>query len=174
MARYNPYNRGMMYPDLQDTPQVPYISYYDPQQVERLGTVTQQRGQRYDAAQAAIAKYLEEAGATEMRQPDRDAVIAKITSDLEGVKSKVKERYNGDYGLAVNDVIQGLSKSSGIYKQAAQKYKEEQKYLPLYMKLKSEGKLVTPKGYNPFEQSAFDAETGKFKDIDYSQMYEIS
>jgi len=173
MARYNPYNRGMQYPDMQENTQVPYLSYYDPQQVERLGTVIQQRGQRYDAAQAAIAKYLEDAGATEMRGPDRDAVISKISSELENVKGKVKERYNGDYGLAVNDVIQGLSKSSGIYKQAGQKYKEEQKYLPLYQKLKSEGKLVTPKGaLNPFEQSSFDESTGRFKDIDYSQMYE--
>lgn len=173
MARYNPYNRGMMYPDVQDTSSAPYISYYDPQQVERIGSIIQQRGQRYDAAQSAIAKYLEEAGATEMRDPDKAGVMSWIANDLEKVKSNVKDRYNGDYGLAANEIIRSLAKSSNIYRTAGQKYKEEQKYLPLYQKLKSEGKLVTPKeSVNPFEEQAFDESTGSFKPLDYSQMYE--
>ena len=179
MARYNPYNRGMQYPDLQDTPQVPYISYYDPQQVERLGTVIQQRGQRYDAAQAAIAKQLEEAAATEMRNPDKNYVIEQVAQNVEKLKKSIKEKYNGDYGLAVNDVIQNLSKSSSIYKQAEQDYKEAQKYEPILMNLEAQKKLLwdidptTGKIKNdPRTQSAW--VNGKHVGIDYSGFREKS
>lgn len=172
MPRYNPYGNRLQQPEQYDTGEVPYISYQSENTNPMLMQGMQQMQQRYDLAQTAIGKYLEENAAGKFRDADYENVVNSLNKKLEDIKTNVKDKYQGDYGAAANDVIQQLGKARSTFHQAEQAYAEEQKYLPIYQKLKSEGKLVTPKGYDPFQQSSFDEETGKFKDIDYSQMYE--
>lgn len=179
MARYSPYNRGIAMPQDFNPGEVPYISYYNPQRDEMLMQGMETMQNRWDVAQSAIAKYLEEAGATEMRNIDKNYVIDQVTQNIEKLKKNIKEKYNGDYGLAVNDVIQNLSKSSSIYKQAGQDYKEAQKYEPILMNLEAQKKLLwdvdptTGKIKNdPRTQSAW--VDGKHIGIDYSGFREKS
>lgn len=172
MARYSPYNRGIAMPQDFNPGEVPYISYYNPQRDEMLMQGMETMQNRWDVAQSAIAKYLEEAGATEMRGPDREAVINRINTNLEDLKGKVKEKYQGDYGAAVNDIIQNLSKSKGVLSQAKQEYERAKPYEALAAKLGAEGKLLFT-GEDFRSKSAFD-ESGNYKGLDYNVIREKS
>jgi len=169
MARY-PYRQQ---PQMVDTGDVPYVSYISEQAEPLMMQAAANAQQRYDLAQTLIAKYLEENAAAKFRDADYNIAMAKLNQDLENIKTIVKDRYDNQYGQAYPEISKGLSKARQTYHLAQKAYEEEQKYLPMYQKLKSEGKLVIPKGVpNPFEQSAFD-ESGNFKGLpDYSQMYE--
>jgi len=70
MARYNPYGSRIAQPEMIDTGDVPYISY---QSENFLPMVLQGMGEmqkRYDIAQSAMAKYLEENAALKARGAD--------------------------------------------------------------------------------------------------------
>ena len=70
MTRYNPYGSRIAQPEMIDTGDVPYISY---QSENFLPVVLQGMGEmqkRYDIAQSAMAKYIEENAALKARGAD--------------------------------------------------------------------------------------------------------
>ena len=173
MPRYNPYGNRNQQSEMSDVGDVPYISYQSENTLPMMAEALKGGQQRYDLAQTAIAKYLEENAAGKFRDPDYANVVGALNKSLEDIQRNVKDKYQGQYGDALGDITQKLGKARGIFHQAQKAYEEEEKYKPLYQKLKTEGKLVTPKGMeDPFTKQSYNPETGQFNDIDYSQMYE--
>ena len=178
MARYNPYGSRIAQPEMIDTGDVPYISY---QSENFLPMVLQGMGEmqkRYDIAQSAMAKYLEENAALKARGADYQNVMNRLDEELANIKSTVKDTYGGDYGAAVNEVVKRLGKARGIYHQAQQEYERALPYEQVMAKLQREGKLLfTPDAQgnivDPRTQVAFD-ERGNYTPVDYNRFREQS
>jgi hypothetical protein len=175
MARY-PYRQQ---PQMVDTGDVPYISYTSEQTEPLMMQAAANAQQRYDLAQTAIAKYLEENAAAKFRDADYNTAMAKLNQDLENIKTTVKDRYDNQYGQAYPEILKGLSKARQTYHLAQKAYEEEQKYAPLITKLAAEKKLIfAPNAkeevVDPRTQSVFD-ETGQYRGgLDYSNIRERS
>ena len=175
MQRY-PYRQQ---PQMVDTGDVPYVSYISEQAEPLMMQAAANAQQRYDLAQTAIAKYLEENAAAKFRDADYNTAMTKLNQDLEDIKTKVKERYDGQYWQAYPEIVKGLSKARQTYHLAQKAYEEEQKYAPLITKLAAEKKLIfapNAKGevVDPRTQSVFD-ETGQYRGgLDYSNIRERS
>ncbi len=175
MQRY-PYRQQ---PQMVDTGDVPYISYTSEQAEPLMMQAAANAQQRYDLAQTAIAKYLEENAAAKFRDADYNTAMAKLNQDLENIKTTVKDRYDGQYWQAYPEILKGLSKARQTYHLAQKAYEEEQKYAPLITKLAAEKKLIfapNAKGevIDPRTQSVFD-ETGQYRGgLDYSNIRERS
>ena len=175
MARY-PYRQQ---PQMVDTGDVPYVSYISEQAEPLMMQAAANAQQRYDLAQTLIAKYLEENAAAKFRDVDYNTAMAKLNQDLEDIKTKVKDRYDGQYWQAYPEIVKRLSKARQTYHLAQKAYEEEQKYAPLITKLAAEKKLIfapNAKGevIDPRTQSVFD-ETGQYRGgLDYSNIRERS
>ena len=158
---------------------VPYISLYDPNEVERYAPILAQAQQRYDVGKSAIAKYIEENAAAKFRDVDYNPATTKLNQDLEKIENTVKNKYYGDYGQASTEIVKELSKARQTYHLAQKAYEEEQKYAPLITKLAAEKKLIfapNAKGevVDPRTRSVFD-ETGQYRGgLDYSNIRERS
>ena len=178
MARYNPYGSRIAQPEMIDTGDVPYISY---QSEYFLPMVSQGMGEmqkRYDIAQSAMAKYIEENAALKTRGADYQNVMNRLDEELANIKATVKDTYGGDYGAAVNEVVKRLGKARGIYHQAQQEYERALPYEQEMAKLQSQGKLLfTPDAQgnivDPRTQVAFD-ERGNYTPVDYNRFREQS
>lgn len=169
MARY-PYRQQ---PQMVDTGNVPYISYTSEQAEPLMMQAAANAQQRYDLAQTAIAKYLEENAAAKFRDADYNTAMAKLNQDLENIKTIVKDRYDNQYGQAYPEILKGLSKARQTYHLAQKAYEEEQKYAPMYAKLQSEGKLIFPEG-DPRTKSVFNQEGQYVGGVDFSKFRERS
>ena len=175
MQRY-PYRQQ---PQMVDTGDVPYISYMSEQAEPLMMQAAANAQQRYDLVQTAIAKYIEENAAAKFRDVDYNTAMAKLNQDLEDIKTKVKDRYDGQYWQAYPEIVKRLSKARQTYHLAQKAYEEEQKYAPLITKLAAEKKLIfapNAKGevIDPRTQSVFD-ETGQYRGgLDYSNIRERS
>ena len=158
---------------------VPYISLYDPNEVERYAPILAQAQQRYDVGKSAVAKYIEENAAAKFRDVDYNPATTKLNQDLEKIENTVKNKYYGDYGQASTEIVKELSKARQTYHLAQKAYEEEQKSAPLITKLAAEKKLIfapNAKGevVDPRTQSVFD-ETGQYRGgLDYSNIRERS
>lgn len=169
MARY-PYRQQ---PQMVDTGDVPYVSYISEQAEPLMMQAAANAQQRYDLAQTAIAKYLEENTAAKFRDADYNTAMAKLNQDLENIKATVKDRYDNQYGQAYPEILKGLSKARQTYHLAQKAYEEEQKYAPMYAKLQAEGKLLFPEG-DPRTRSVFNQEGQYVGGVDFSKFRERS
>lgn len=169
MQRY-PYRQQ---PQMVDTGDVPYVSYISEQAEPLMMQAAANAQQRYDLAQTAIAKYLEENAAAKFRDADYNTAMAKLNQDLENIKTTVKDRYDGQYWQAYPEIVKGLSKARQTYHLAQKAYEEEQKYAPMYAKLQAEGKLLFPEG-DPRTRSVFNQEGQYVGGVDFSKFRERS
>ena len=174
MPRYNPYGNRQMQPEQYDTGSVPYISYDSPDK-EKLMTEILDRGQqRYDLTQSVIGKYLEENAKGDFSDKDYAPVTTALNNRLEKIKQTVKDKYQGEYSSAANEILQELGKARNIFFQAEAEKKKEDKYGPLLDKMKSEKKLLWEPGKgDPRERAAFD-QNGNYVPRDYSGFVEKS
>lgn len=175
MARY-PYRQQ---PQMVDTGDVPYISYTSEQAEPLMMQAAANAQQRYDLAQTAIAKYLEENAAAKFRDADYNTAMAKLNQELENIKATVKDTYDNQYGQAYPEILKGLSKARQTYHLAQKAYEEEQKYAPLITKLATEKKLLfapNAKGevVDPRTQSVFNEKGEYVGGLDYSNIREKS
>lgn len=174
MPRYNPYGSRQMQPEQYDTGDVPYISYQDPDADKIIAQGMQNMQQRYDLTQSAMGKYMEENAKGDFSDKDYVPVMSNLNSRLEKIRQNVKDKYQGDYGAAANEVIQELGKARNIFFQAEAEKKKEDKYGPLLDKMKAEKKLLWEPGKgDPRERAAFD-ENGNYAPRDYSGFVEKS
>ena len=118
MARY-PYRQQ---PQMVDTGDVPYVSYISEQAEPLMMQAAANAQQRYDLAQTAIAKYLEENAAAKFRDADYNTAMAKLNQDLENIKTTVKDKYDNQYGNAIGEITKGLSKARQTYHLAQKAY----------------------------------------------------
>jgi len=169
MQRY-PYRQQ---PQMVDTGDVPYVSYISEQAEPLMMQAAANAQQRYDLAQTVIAKYLEENAAAKFRDADYNIAMAKLNQDLEDIKTKVKDRYDGQYWQAYPEIVKRLSKARQTYHLAQKAYEEEQKYAPMYAKLQAEGKLLFPEG-DPRTRSVFNQEGQYVGGVDFSKFRERS
>ena len=174
MPRYNPYGNRFQQPEQYDTGEVPYISYQDPDAEKIIAQGMQNMQQRYDLTQSAMGKYMEENAKGNFSDRDYVPVMSNLNSRLEKIRQNVKDKYQGDYGAASNEVIQELGKARNIFFQAEAEKKKEDKYGPLLDKMKAEKKLLWEPGKgDPRERAAFD-ENGNYVPRDYSGFVEKS
>ena len=83
-----------------------------------------QSQQRYDNSQTAIAKYIEDIGATPMREVDRENIYNKLQGDLDNIHKQVGKG-GGDYGDYLPEIVKSLSKARGTLHLASQDYEKE-------------------------------------------------
>ena len=175
MQRY-PYRQQ---PQMVDTGDVPYVSYISEQAEPLMMQAAANAQQRYDLTQTAIAKYIEENAAAKFRDVDYNTAMAKLNQDLEDIKTKVKDRYDGQYWQAYPEIVKRLSKARQTYHLAQKAYEEEQKYAPLITKLAAEKKLLfapNAKGevVDPRTKSIFNEKGEYVGGVDYSNIRERS
>lgn len=175
MVRY-PYRQQ---PQTVDTGDVPYVSYISEQAEPLMMQAAANAQQRYDLAQTAIAKYLEENAAAKFRDVDYNTAMAKLNQELENIKTTVKDKYDNQYGRAYPEILKGLSKARQTYHLAQKAYEEEQKYAPLITKLAAEKKLIfAPNAkeevVDPRTQSVFNEKGEYVGGLDYSNIRERS
>lgn len=151
-----PYGHGRDYSNEQQQQQtvqgIPYVSLYDPNEVEAYAKVTGNMQQRYDVSQGALSKYLEDYSNTNI---DKNYIgeTEKIVNDrLENMHNKVSKDYQGDYGAAMNTVIRDLSSARKPIAQAAQATKERDEARKLYQQAAMDGNI----------NREYDPSTGEF------------
>ena len=127
MERYNRYVQRYTAPI--NGSEFIYQPVYDPSETERLANILQQRQQRYDVGKQQFADMKAQIGGMQTYAPD---LLNKRLEDFTSkVINTVKSDYGGDYGLAVNDIVDLIAKerSDPFYKlnQSQVKYAEDLK-----------------------------------------------
>ena len=126
MARDNRYNRySQPYLPAQSGGNSVYQPVHDPNDTERWANLLNQRQGRYDVGRAKFADFQGTAGSADTYVPDL------LEERLQGFSGSVKEmvdtQYNGDWGLAANDVTDMIAdeKANPFYKYMNEQNKQE-------------------------------------------------
>lgn len=101
------------------------VQMYNPQDTERLAQVGQQMQQRWDASEGLIAQHLEAMGAANINPRYRDEVMEQLEGELDSLYSDIDEKYEGDFGRAVNEVKKSLASSRNLLYQSSRASEEE-------------------------------------------------
>lgn len=113
---------------------VPYISLYDPQSMQKWVDVGNKMQQRYDVAQSARAKYMEDYASAQVSERNIQPLEDIVDNTMQNIQDIVK-KYNGQYGPAANEIVQQLSLARRPIIQAQQAYQAEQKARDEYNRL---------------------------------------
>ncbi len=154
------YYRGSFNPENAYQPasdELDIISMYSPQaQNQSIGAV-EQRQERFDAAKTAEAAELARIG--EMETYDLSELNNRLKSFESSINNTVKDKYNGDYGAAANEIAKmiGTERTNPFYHFNKQKVEMGKAYLDSKMKL---GANFMSAG-NPFNVSFQDWQKGK-------------
>jgi len=117
------------YPNMQQQTQVssvPYISMRDPNAYEDYSKILEGAQQRYDTSQSAIARYLDEYSNAKVSDRNAPALDEIVEGRLGELKETIKDKYDGQYGNAANEIIQRLASARKPVMQAQQAYELEQ------------------------------------------------
>jgi len=143
------------------TTEAPVISMYNPQAQAQFIDAVAKRQERFDAAKIAQAQEVARLGETETY--DLAELTKRIKEFEGGINSLVKEKYNGDYSAAANEIATkiGTERSNPFYHFNKQKVEMGKAYLDAKMKL---GSNFMSAG-NPFDVSFQDWQAGKTFDF---------
>lgn len=151
-------------PDVQQQMQVtgvPYISMRDPNAYQDWSQILESGQQRYDVSQSAIAKLLDEYSNARVSDRNAGALDEIVEGRLGEIKSIVKDRYDGQYGNAANEIVQRMASARKPIMQAQQAFEMEQKARDEYQQQLARGQA--PRQYNP--------ETKQFETIDFERYH---
>lgn len=132
------------------------FSMYNPESEARLTEALAKRQERFDAAKLAEAQELARLGETETY--DLAELNNRINTFESNINKLVKEKYNGDYSAAANEIAKmiGTERSNPFYHFNKQKVEMGKAYLDAKMKL---GANFLSAG-NPFDVSFQDWQQG--------------
>lgn len=135
----------------------PIISMYNPEAEARYFDAVSQRQERFDTSKMAIAQEIARVG--EMETYDLAELNNRLKSFESDINTTVKEKYNGDYGAAANEIAKliGTERSNPFYHFNKQKVEMGKAYLDAKMKL---GANFLSSG-NPFNVNFQDWQKGK-------------
>jgi len=113
------------------------MSMYDPEGMGRFVEAVAKRQERFDTAKMAEASEIARIGETETY--DLAELTNRIKSFESGVNSLVKDKYNGDYSAAANEIAKmiGTERSNPFYHFNKQKVEMGKAFLDAKMKLGS-------------------------------------
>ena len=135
----------------------PIISMYNPESQAQFIDAVAKRQERFDAAKMAEAQEIARIG--ELETYDLSELNNRLTSFESAINSTVKDKYNGDYSAAANDIAKmiGTERTNPFYHFNKQKVEMGKAYLDAKMKL---GANFISAG-NPLEVSFKDWQNGK-------------
>ena len=133
------------------------ISMYSPESQNRFVEAVGQHQQRFDAAKAAEAAEIARIG--DMETYDLSELNKRLKTFESGINSTVKDKYNGDYGAAANEIAKmiGTERTNPFYHFNKQKVEMGKAYLDSKMRL---GANFLSSG-NPFNVSFQDWQNGQ-------------
>lgn len=133
------------------------ISMYNPQSQAQFIDAVAKRQERFDVAKMAQAQEMARIG--EMETYDMAELTKRLKEFEGGINSLVKDKYNGDYSAAANEIATkiGTERSNPFYHFNKQKVEMGKAYLDAKMKL---GANFLSSG-NPFDVSFQDWQGGK-------------
>jgi hypothetical protein len=129
------YNPGSSY--YGGTEESPVISMYNPQSQQQFIQAVAQRQERFDATNAAVAAEKARIGETETY--DLPELTKRLKDFESNINTTVKDKYNGDYGAAANEIAKmiGTERTNPFYQFNKQKVEMSKAYLDTKMKLGS-------------------------------------
>jgi hypothetical protein len=141
--------------------EAPIISMYNPQSQAQFIDAVAKRQERFDATKMALAQEKIRIGETETY--DMAELTKRIKEFESGINSLVKDKYNGDYSAAANEIATkiGTERSNPFYHFNKQKVEMGKAYLDTKMKLGSNFMATA----NPFDVSFQDWQAGKTFDF---------
>ena len=160
MARRNLAYYGGQYDSsdyYQDIQPAGVISMYNPQAQAQFIDATAKRQERFDAGKLSQAQEIARIAETETY--DMADLTKRLKSFEDTVNSTVKDKYNGDYSAAANEIAKmiGTERTNPFYHFNKQKVEMGKSYLDAKMKL---GANFMSSG-NPFDVSFQDWQQGK-------------
>jgi len=137
------------------------ISMYNPNSMNKFIEATTQRQERFDTAKLAEAQEIARLGETETY--DLPELNNRIKSFESGINDLVKNKYNGDYSAAANEIAKmiGTERTNPFYHFNKQKVEMSKAYLDTKMKL---GANFLSAG-NPLDVTFKDWQQGKTFDF---------
>jgi len=111
------------------------ISMYNPQELGQFIGATEKRQERFDTAKMAQAQEIARIG--EMETYDMAELNNRLKSFEGGINDLVKNKYNGDYSAAANEIAKqiGTERTNPFYHFNKQKVESGKAYLDAKMKL---------------------------------------
>jgi hypothetical protein len=133
------------------------ISMYNPESQAQLIDAVAKRQERFDTAKMAMAQEKARIGETETY--DMAELTKRLNSFEGGIKGLVKDKYNGDYSAAANEIATmiGTERSNPFYHFNKQKVEMGKAYLDTKMKMGSNFMATN----SPFDVSFQDWQNGK-------------
>jgi len=154
------YYRGQFSPEQAYQPvgnELDIISMYNPDVEGRFTEAIEKHQGRFDIAKAAEAAELARIG--EMETYDLSELNNRLKAFESGINNTVKEKYNGDYGAAANEIAKmiGTERTNPFYHFNKQKVEMGKAYLDSKIKLGANFLSVG----NPFNISFKEWQSGK-------------
>jgi hypothetical protein len=143
----------------QNSPEI--VSMYNPQVMNQLMGTVEKMQQRYDVGKTAEAQEIARIG--ELETYDLSELNNRLKSFESNINSLVKDKYNGDYGAAANEIARaiGTERTNPFYHFNKQKVEMGKAYLDAKMKLGAN--FLTNK--NPMEVKFQDWQNGETFDF---------
>jgi len=140
---YNPYTQNYIAPV--NEANMVYEPTYDPSEADKWANLLQQRQQRYDAGRQQLSQAEAQFGGMETQAPD--ILQQRVNDFTTNVEDMVSKHYNGDYGLAVNDIYKQIAKerSNPFYKYIAEQNNQA--------KMLQEAKLRNPDSFYTYNNN---------------------
>jgi len=129
---------------------VPYVSLYDPREVEKYSQALGNMQQRYDTSQSALANYLNEYANADIHKNYLTDVDKIVSDRLSKIDKSVSDDYGGDYGIAANDIVKQLALARKPVQQAMQATKSREEASKLYQQGAMSGNIN--RVYDPIQK----------------------